>query len=108
LEAVLAIVGGKWRLLILYQLSKRAKHFAELHKAIPGVSEKVLTAELKQLVDDCIITRREYYDMRPRVEYALSEFGEELAAELEPICRWGWNNKGRIGNLPTKITDVNF
>jgi DNA-binding HxlR family transcriptional regulator len=101
LEAVLVIIGGKWKLLILSQLDSRGpQRFGKLGKLIPGVSEKVLAQELKQMQEDGIVIRTDYKEKRARVEYSLTEFGKELSDVLQPLCRWGWDNRDHIGCLP--------
>lgn len=107
LEVVLVIVSGKWRLLILHQLNSHGpQRFGKLGKLIPDVSEKVLAQELKQMQEDGIIIRTDYKERRAHVEYSLTEFGKDLSDVLQPLSRWGWDNRMRIGCSPRE-TDHN-
>lgn len=104
LEAALAVIGGKWKFLILWVLAMHgAKRFGELRRAIPGISEKMLIQELKELELDGIVTRKDFREVPPRVEYSLSAFGTELTEALRPLCAWGTRHMTRIGRLPTQL-----
>jgi DNA-binding HxlR family transcriptional regulator len=103
LEAALAVVGGKWKSLILWNLAQEPRRFGELRRLVVGVSEKMLIEELKEMVADRIVTRKDFQEVPPRVEYSLTEFGRSLALTLEPLCQWGSQHMKRIANLPTQI-----
>jgi DNA-binding HxlR family transcriptional regulator len=77
-ERLLAVIGGKWKVLILRELFNGARRHAQLIRALPGVSQKVLTAQLRELELDGAITRRDFHTKPPRVEYSLTSFGEKL------------------------------
>ena len=107
-EVVLVIVGGKWRLLILDQLNSHGpQRFGKLGKLIPDVSEKVLAQELRQMQEDGIIIRTDYKERRAHVEYSLTAFGKDLSDMLQPLCRWGWDNRKRIGCMPRETDHDN-
>src|SRR5580658_5047205 len=72
LDAALAVVGGKWKSLILWNLAHQPCRFGELRRLVVGVSEKMLIQELKELIADRIITRKDFHEVPPRVEYALN------------------------------------
>ena len=103
LEAALAVIGGKWKFLILWNLALGGPiRFGDLRRAVTGISEKMLIQELKELELDRIVARKDYREVPPHVEYSLTEFGTELAAATRPLCEWGSRHIKRIGNLPTQ------
>ncbi|MDE5765523.1 MAG: helix-turn-helix transcriptional regulator [Ruminococcus sp.] len=87
------IIGNKWKLLIIRNLLIRPWRFNELRKSLEGVSQKVLTDNLRQLESDGIISRTVYPEVPPRVEYALTELGESLRPILNAMEIWGRNFK---------------
>ena len=104
LEAALAVIGGKWKFLILWTLANRgAMRFGELRRAVAGISEKMLIQELKEMQLDGIVSRKDFKQVTPRVEYQMSSFGAELAEATKPLCAWGTKHINRIGALPTQI-----
>jgi DNA-binding HxlR family transcriptional regulator len=96
LEAALDVVGGKWKVLILWPLQEDARRFGELRRLVPGISEKMLIQHLKEMQADGIVTRKDFKEVPPRVEYALTAFGESLCAALAPLCKWGTSHMKRI------------
>jgi DNA-binding HxlR family transcriptional regulator len=97
LEAALEVVGGKWKVLILWPLrTAPARRFGELRRQVPGISEKMLIQHLKEMEQDGIVTRRDYKEVPPRVEYALTAFGNSLCDALSPLCEWGTLHMERI------------
>jgi DNA-binding HxlR family transcriptional regulator len=104
LEAALAVIGGKWKSLILWNLAQRPCRFGELRRLVVGVSEKMLIQELKEMIADRIVIRKDFREVPPRVEYSLTEFGRSLAQTLEPLCQWGSQHMLRIARLPTQQT----
>ena len=104
LEAALAVIGGKWKFLILWNLALGGPiRFGDLRRAVTGISEKMLIQELKELELDRIVARKDYREVPPHVEYSLTEFGTELAEATRPLCAWGTKHISRIGALPTQI-----
>ncbi len=89
LDAALAVIGGKWKPLILFHLAHGARRYGALRRAIGGVSDKVLIQQLKELQADGIIARLDHREIPPKVEYSLTSFGSTLAAALAPLCVWG-------------------
>mgnify|MGYP002624803388 CR=1 FL=1 len=83
------LIGSKWKLLILRNLLARPWRFNELLRAIPGISQKVLTDNLRALEADGIITRTVYPEVPPRVEYAMSELGDSLRPVFADMEAWG-------------------
>ncbi len=87
------LIGSKWKLLIIRNLLVRPWRFNELKKDLEGISQKVLTDNLRSLESDGIITRTVYPEVPPRVEYALSELGETLKPILDSMAEWGRSYK---------------
>lgn len=97
LEAALDVVGGKWKVLILWALHDETRRFGDLRRTVSGISEKMLIQNLKEMEADGIITRHDFREIPPRVEYALTSFGISLSAALSPLCEWGQLHMVRIG-----------
>lgn len=89
MDITMGYIGGKWKAIVLWYLRKDAKRFSELKRLIPGITEKMLSLQLKQLEKDGIIKRKIYAEVPPRVEYSLSEEGKSLKPVLEEIASWG-------------------
>jgi DNA-binding HxlR family transcriptional regulator len=89
-ETAVGVIGGKWKVLILWHLQEQGTlRFAELQRALDGVTHKVLSQQLRELERDGMITRRVYAEVPPRVEYSLSALGETLRGPLAVFCEWG-------------------
>ncbi len=84
-----ALIGSKWKLLILRNLLARPWRFNELKRDLAGISQKVLTDSLRSMEADGIITRTVYPEVPPRVEYALSELGESMRPVIRSMEEWG-------------------
>ena len=91
-----ALIGSKWKLLILRNLMARPWRFNELKKDLNGVSQKVLTDSLRSLEEDGIVTRTVYPEVPPRVEYALSDLGEFMRPIIDVMQRWGLEYQTRM------------
>lgn len=85
------LIGNKWKLLILRNLLTRPWRFNEMLRSIPGISQKVLTDNLRALENDGIITRTVFPEVPPRVEYALSELGDSMRPIIDAMQAWGLN-----------------
>jgi DNA-binding HxlR family transcriptional regulator len=92
LEASLSVIGGKWKFLIVWQLASRPRRFGELRRLVAGVTEKMLIQGLKELEKEGVVSRRDFREIPPKVEYSLTERGLELANVLRPLCEWGTEN----------------
>ena len=90
-----ALIGNKWKLLIIRNLLGRPWRFNELHKNLESISQKVLTDSLRQMEADGIITRTVYPEVPPRVEYVLSPLGERMRPILDSMQDWGNRYKER-------------
>lgn len=91
----MSIIGGKWKPIILNCIGDKTLRFGKLNQLIPAISNKVLSAELRELVDLSLIERREYDEMPPRVEYRLTKAGQSLIPLLHELARWGNSNLAR-------------
>ena len=96
LEAALAVVGGKWKPIVLWRLAVGARRFGELRRLVEGISEKMLIQQLREMEADGIVARKDFQVIPPRVEYALTEFGVSLVEVLRPLCDWGREHMERI------------
>lgn len=83
------VIGGKWTILILYQLRGKTLRFGELKKLIPGISQKMLTHQLRELEKNKLVTREIYAEVPPRVEYTPTELANKLNPALDLLCDWG-------------------
>ncbi|MFJ3331700.1 winged helix-turn-helix transcriptional regulator [Enterococcus sp. NPDC086594] len=83
------LIGNKWKLLIMRELLTGTKRFNEMHKAISGISQKVLTENLRKMEEDGIIDRKVYAVVPPKVEYSLSELGDSLRPIIDSMSEWG-------------------
>ena len=90
-----ALIGSKWKLLIMRNLMMRPWRFNELRKNLEGISQKVLTDSLRSMEEDGIITRTVYPEVPPRVEYALSALGESMHPIMDAMEAWGNNYKNQ-------------
>jgi len=89
LTAAQAAIGGKWKLIIIYWLAESPKHFAAIRRAMPGISQKVLTQQLRELMSDEIVKRRSTGGPPTPVHYSLTNYGRSLLPLVENIRLWG-------------------
>ncbi|WP_435011417.1 winged helix-turn-helix transcriptional regulator [Tundrisphaera lichenicola] len=96
LAAALDVVGGTWKPIVLWQLAPGPRRFGELRRLVAGISEKMLIQQLWEMEADGIVSRRDFGEIPPRVEYALTPFGDTLVEALRPLCDWGKQHMTRI------------
>ena len=89
LTAAFAAIGGKWKLIIIYWLAESPKHFAALRKAMPGISQKVLTQQLRELMSDGLVNRDAKGAVPAPVVYSLSDYGRSALPLVEDVRKWG-------------------
>lgn len=95
-ETTLMLIGDKWKVLILRDLMPGTKRFGELKKSIGSVSQKVLTAQLRDMEESGLVIRQVYAEVPPRVEYSLTELGKSLKPILDSMKNWGEGYKASI------------
>ncbi|WP_042208763.1 winged helix-turn-helix transcriptional regulator [Paenibacillus durus] len=89
-ELTLSIISGKWKVVILWHLGVEGPHrFSDLQKLFPKISHKILTQQLRELMEDGIVHREVYPDIPPKVEYSMSELGMTLLPIVEMMYEWG-------------------
>ncbi len=89
LTSAMEIIGGKWKIVILGHLFTGVKRFGELKQLMPGVTQKMLTQQLRELEIDGLLHREIYKEIPPKVEYSLTENGKSLEPILKELCTWG-------------------
>jgi len=95
LTAAFAAIGGKWKLIIIYWLAESPKHFAALRKAMPGISQKVLTQQLRELMSDGLVNRDAKGAVPAPVVYSLSDYGRSVLPLVEDVRKWGRTHLSR-------------
>ncbi|CAM3289334.1 transcriptional regulator [Brevibacillus invocatus] len=88
-EATLQVIGGKWKCVILCHLMRGKKRTSELKRLMPGITQKMLTQQLRELEDDGVVNRITYNQIPPKVEYELTDYGWSLKSILDAMCTWG-------------------
>ena len=97
-QATLRVIGGKWKVLILWNLHEEMRRFSELRRAIPGITQKMLTQQLRELESDGLVHREVYAEVPPRVEYSITDYGRSLGPLLATMCEWGTTHIDRIND----------
>jgi DNA-binding HxlR family transcriptional regulator len=100
IENVLKVIGGKWKVLIVFHLSQNdVVRFGELKRLIPGVTQRILTNQLREMEADGLINRKVYPEVPPKVEYSLSDVGSELKAVYIEMKKWGDMNSKLLARI---------
>jgi DNA-binding HxlR family transcriptional regulator len=98
-EAALRMLEGRWKMIIIFHLfDRKVLRFSGLERAIPGVSQKMLIQQLRELERDGIVGRRVYPQVPPKVEYSLTEWGQALCPALDSLLEWASLRMGPIGS----------
>ncbi|MBE1559986.1 DNA-binding HxlR family transcriptional regulator [Nonomuraea africana] len=100
LDAAIDVMGGKWKGLILFSLHEGPLRFGELRRSVPGISERVLILQLREMEASGLVHREVYHQVPPKVEYSLTDFGQSLNTALMPLGEWGEENMERIQAIP--------
>ncbi|MBD0269374.1 MAG: winged helix-turn-helix transcriptional regulator [Cyanobacteria bacterium Co-bin8] len=95
-QTTLKILGGKWKILILWHLKEETRRFSELKRLIPEITEKMLSQQLRELASDGIISRKAYSELPPKVEYSFTAYGKTLVPVLQALCNWGEDHLERL------------
>jgi DNA-binding HxlR family transcriptional regulator len=88
-QTTLEVLGGKWKILILWNIRDQPQRLSELKRLIPTISEKMLIQQLRELEKDGIVHRHDYGEMPPRVDYSFTAHGETLKPIFPVLCKWG-------------------
>jgi DNA-binding HxlR family transcriptional regulator len=99
-EATLDLIDGKWKGVILFHLQAGTQRFGELRRRMPGITQRMLTKQLRALEDDNLVIRKVYAEVPPRVEYTLSEIGESLRPVIDTLKAWGESHQERLSCAP--------
>lgn len=95
LSAALAVIAGKWKATIIWALHARPLRFGELRRAVPGISEKILFEQLRELEAEGVVHREAFAEVPPRVEYSLTPSGSTLNAAVHALAEWGTQHAAR-------------
>lgn len=95
-ELTLMLISDRWKILIIRDLLTGTKRFGELKKSVHGISQKVLTAHLREMESDGLVNRKIYAQIPPRVEYSLTETGWSLKPVLDKMAEWGKDYRAKI------------
>ena len=93
------VIGGKWKALILWEIHSRPRRFGELRRLLPGISEKMLIQQLREMEAHGIVHREVFHEVPPRVEYSVTEMGAALDHALIPLADWGEKYADRIRSV---------
>lgn len=96
-EATLTLMGDKWKILIIRDLLGGTKRFGELKRSVCGISQKMLTANLRAMEENMLVDRKVYAEVPPRVEYTLTDTGYSLKTVLDAMAEWGDTYKKQAG-----------
>ena len=88
-ETTIEVIGGRWKVPIVWHLFTGTKRFSELRRALPGVTAKMLTQQLRELESDGIVVRKVFAQVPPKVEYSLTDRGLSLRPVIDAMCKWG-------------------
>ncbi len=95
IDATLAVIGGKWKPLIIYELNDQTLRFSQLLDHLqPRITQRMLTKQLRELESDGLIARKVYAQVPPKVEYSLTVLGKSLMPILDQLCKWGSEHMG--------------
>jgi len=95
-QTTLKVLGGKWKLLILWHLKDNNRRYSELKRLIPEITEKMLIQQLRELEDDGLVHRNVFSEVPPKVEYSFTEYGRSLEPVLQTLCNWGEQHLKRL------------
>lgn len=104
MELTMDVIGGKWKTIILWHLRNKTLRFGDLKRRLKGITQKMLTQQLRELEEDGLINREVFPQVPPKVEYSLTEYGKGIIPVLYSIYSWGINY-ARHSNLKLDIPD---
>jgi DNA-binding HxlR family transcriptional regulator len=91
-EFTLSMIGGRWKIPLIFHLLGGAKRFSALARALGGISQKMLTQELREMERNGLVERKIFAEVPPRVEYSLTSLGKSLKSVVDAMCRWGMSH----------------
>ena len=92
-STALSLIGGKWKIAIIYNLRQEPVRFGELKRILAPITQQMLTKQLREMERDFLINRKVYEVIPPKVEYSLTEFGQSFMPVMESLCKWSTENK---------------
>ena len=92
-STALSLIGGKWKIAIIYNLRQEPVRFGELKRILAPITQQMLTKQLREMERDCLINRKVYEVIQPKVEYSLTDFGQSFMPVMESLCKWSTENK---------------
>lgn len=95
-NVTLKVMGGKWKPIILWQLYQETMRFSRLKNEVGGITQKMLTQQLRELEQDGLVNRHVYAEIPPKVEYTLTDYGRTLVPVLQAMAQWGEMHKQRL------------
>lgn len=98
-ERTLKVIGGRWKVFILYYLFDGTRRLSELRRLIPGVSQKVLVQSLREMEEHGIVRRKVFAQVPPRVEYSATRLGASLQPIVASLCEWGRRHASALAEL---------
>ncbi|MBX3157675.1 MAG: helix-turn-helix transcriptional regulator [Deltaproteobacteria bacterium] len=98
-ERTLKVLGGRWKVWVLYYLFEGTKRLSELRRAIPGVSQKVLVQALREMEEHGIVHREVFAQVPPRVDYSATKMGLSLKPIVDALCEWGRRHAAELRDL---------
>ena len=105
-EAAVSLIDGKWKCVILYHLLGGTARFNELRRRLPGITQRMLTNQLRELEADGLVGRKVYAEVPPKVEYSLSPLGHTMKPVLGALKAWGDSHIGLFGSAPAPLREV--
>ncbi|MEL7567362.1 MAG: helix-turn-helix domain-containing protein [Dehalobacterium sp.] len=108
MELTIGLIGGKWKSLILWNIGENTLRFGELRKALPQVTQKMLTQQLRELEENGLVHRLVYTQVPPKVEYSLTDAGKSLLPILALLCQWGLDYINKVESTNKESTCQNL
>jgi len=103
-ETTLTVIGGRWKVLLLYHLFQGVRRFSELQRAVPAITQKMLTQQLREMERDGLVHREVYPEVPPKVEYSMTPLGRTLEPVVGAISEWGMKYKeGKLDQESIKL-----
>lgn len=108
-ELTLSVIGGRWKVLLLYHLFQGTKRFSQLQRSITGITQKMLTQQLRELERDGLVHREVFPTVPPKVEYSLTDLGMSLKPVIDSMCDWGMRyREGGMGPEELRLLAADF